>query len=105
MSDSTIATDSGAPASTAIEVAVKNASGRAFGRWISGPTTGGVAVIVTLRKAWAPSIATHNVEPSSESASAPGSEPIGMADRTDEVDGSTTTIVLGYVSAPPATLT
>ena len=59
---------------------VRNASGRVFAGWISGPTTGGVEVIVTLRKAWAPSMPTHNVEPSSESASAFGSEPIGMAE-------------------------
>ena len=55
--------------------------------------------------AWAPSIPTHNVEPSSDSASAPGFEPIGMAETTDDVDGSTTTIVFGYASASPVTLT
>ena len=79
-------------------------SGLAFGRWISGPTTGGVALIVTLRKAWAPSIPTHNVEPSSESASTPGFEPTGMADTTAAVVGSTTTIVFGYAAASPGTL-
>src|ERR1043165_9266228 len=97
-------TDSVWPGRTAIEVVSKYASGRTFGKCARGPTTGGVALIVSLRMAWAPSMPTHSVEPSSEIASVLGSDPTGIAETTEPVDGSITTIVFGYASAAPGTL-
>src|SRR3569623_2394494 len=86
--------DSGTIAGTKAATELYGAVG-AVGSACRGPTTGAEPVSVTLRIANAPSMPTHKVELSTDSASTSGSEPTGVAAATVAEPGSMAVMVFG----------